>query len=61
MGDGKGAYRILVSIPEGKRPLGRSKRIWKDNIKADQDLEWKGVVGFIWLRIGTGGRRLRMR
>jgi len=33
MGERKGAYRILVGEPEGKRPLGRPKRRWQDNVK----------------------------
>jgi hypothetical protein len=33
MGDRRGAYRILVGKPEGKRPLGRSRVRWEDNIK----------------------------
>jgi hypothetical protein len=28
-------HRVLVGKPEGKRPLGRSRRIWEDNIKTD--------------------------
>ena len=35
MGDSRGAYRVLVVRPEGKRPLGRHKRRWNDNIKMD--------------------------
>jgi hypothetical protein len=33
MGDKGGAYRVLVKRTDGKRPLGRPGRIWKDNIK----------------------------
>ena len=33
MGEGRGVYRALVGIPEGKRPLGRPRRRWEDNIK----------------------------
>jgi hypothetical protein len=33
MGERRGVYRILVGKPEGKRPLGRPKRRWDDNIK----------------------------
>jgi len=33
LGDRRGAYRILVGRPEGKRRLGRPKRKWDDNIK----------------------------
>jgi hypothetical protein len=35
MGEGRGAYRILVVLPEGRRPLGRPRRRWEDNIKMD--------------------------
>jgi hypothetical protein len=35
MGEGRGVYRVLVGKPEGKRPLGRPRRRWKDNIMAD--------------------------
>ena len=35
MGQGRGVYRILVGKPEGKRPLGRPRRSWEDNIKMD--------------------------
>jgi hypothetical protein len=34
-GKKRNAYRILVGKPEGKRPLGRSRRTWVDNIKMD--------------------------
>jgi hypothetical protein len=35
MGEKRNACRILVGKPEGKRPLGRSRRMWVDNIKMD--------------------------
>jgi hypothetical protein len=35
MGEGRGAYRVLVGRPEGRRPLGRPRRRWEDNIKMD--------------------------
>ena len=35
MGEGRGVHRILVGKPEGKRPLGRPRRRWEDNIKLD--------------------------
>jgi hypothetical protein len=35
MGAKRNAYRILVGKPEGKRPLGRVRRMWVDNIKID--------------------------
>jgi hypothetical protein len=41
MGEKRGAYRILVGRPEGRRPLGRPRRIWEDNIKMDlQAVGW---------------------
>ena len=35
MGERRGVYRVLVGIPEGKRPFGRPWRRWEDNIKMD--------------------------
>jgi hypothetical protein len=35
MGDGRGVYRVLVGKHEGKRPLGRPRCRWEDNIKMD--------------------------
>ena len=35
MGERRDVYRVLVGKPEGKRPLGRPKRRWEDNIKMD--------------------------
>jgi hypothetical protein len=44
MGERRGAYRILVGRPEGRRPTGRPRRRWEDNIKVDlQDVGWKSV------------------
>jgi hypothetical protein len=46
MGEGRGAYRILVGRPEGRRPLGRPRRRWEDNIKMDlQEVGWGGIDG----------------
>jgi hypothetical protein len=52
----RNAYRILVGKTERKRPLGRPRRRWVDNIKLDLR-EVGGMVwmGLIWLRIGTSG------
>jgi hypothetical protein len=60
MGERRNACRILVGKPE-KRPLGRPRCNWVNNIKMDlREIEWDGMVwtGSIWLRIGTGGRFL---
>ena len=59
MGEGGGVHRILVGKPEGKRPLGRPRHRWEDNIKM-YFRKWEGVVGtgWSWLRIGTGGGHL---
>jgi hypothetical protein len=55
-GEGRGAYRILVGRPEGRRPLGRPRRKWEDNIKMDlQEAGWGAWTGVKWLRRGTGG------
>ena len=35
MGEGRDVHRVLVGKPEGKRPLGRPRRSWEDNIKMD--------------------------
>jgi hypothetical protein len=41
MGERRGAHMVLVGKPEGKRPLGKPRRIWDDNIKMDiQEVEW---------------------
>jgi hypothetical protein len=46
MGEERGAYRILVGRPEGRRPLGRPRCRWEDNIKMDirevgwEDMNW---------------------
>jgi hypothetical protein len=44
MGEGRGVHRVLVVKPEGKRPLGRHRHRWEDNIKLDlQDVG--GICG----------------
>jgi hypothetical protein len=41
MGERRGAYRALVGKPEGRRPLGRPRRRWEDNIKMDlREVGW---------------------
>jgi hypothetical protein len=51
MGEERNAYRILVLRAEGKRPLGRPRRRWVDNIK--MDLKGTGWNGMDW--IGASG------
>ena len=52
----RGVCGVLVGKPEGKRPIGRPRRRWEDNIKiAHQEVRWGSWTGFIWLRIGSGG------
>jgi hypothetical protein len=56
MGKVRGAYNILVGRPEVRRPLGRPRRRWENNIKMDlREIGFGMWIGFIWLRIGTGG------
>jgi hypothetical protein len=47
MGEGRGAYRVLVGRPEGKRPLGRPRHRWEDNMK--MDLGERGIDGVNWI------------
>jgi len=59
MGEGRGVCIFLVEKPEGKRPLGRRRLRWEDNIK--MDLQKVGVrvwSGSSWLRVGTDGGHL---
>jgi hypothetical protein len=49
MGEGRGVYRVLVGRPEGKRPLGRPRRRWEDNIK--MDLGEICIDGANWIRL----------
>jgi hypothetical protein len=44
MEEPRNAYRILVGKPEGKKPLGRPRRRWVDNMKIDlREIAWDGV------------------
>jgi hypothetical protein len=55
MGEKRGAHRVLVGKHERKRPLGRPRSKWEDNIKMDlQERGWRAWTGLIWIRIGTG-------
>jgi hypothetical protein len=59
MGERRYVYRVLARKPEGKRPLGRLRRRWEENIKwifGKWDVRlWTGSS---WLRIGIGGGHL---
>jgi hypothetical protein len=64
MEEGRGVYRVLVGKPEGKRPLGRPRRRWEDNVRMDlQEVEcgcedwiglaqnrdmWRALVSAVW-------------
>jgi hypothetical protein len=63
MGENRGVHRVLVGKPEGKRPLGRPRHRWEDNIKMNLKEVGGRVVGTGWsrLRIGTGGGHLWVR
>jgi hypothetical protein len=50
LGEERGVYRVLVGKPEGKRPLGRRRRRWEDNIGVDlqevrcEVMDWIGLA-----------------
>jgi hypothetical protein len=60
MGERRGVFRVLVKKHGGRRPFGRPRRRWEDNIKMDlQEVGCVGAwTGLSWLRMGTGGGRL---
>jgi hypothetical protein len=56
MGTRRGIYRILAGKSDGRRPLGKPRRRWENNIKMDlREIGWGTWTGSIWLRVGTGG------
>jgi hypothetical protein len=55
MGEGRGVHRVLVRKPEGKRPLGRPRRRWEDNIK--MDLPEVGCGGMDWIDLAQNTDR----
>jgi hypothetical protein len=57
MGERRGAFRALVGKPEGRKPLGRPRRKWKDNIK--MDLREVGWGGMDWINLAQDRDRLR--
>jgi hypothetical protein len=57
MGEERGLYRVLVGKPEGKRPLGRPRRRWEDNIR--MDLQQVGCGGMGWIGLTQDRNRWR--
>ena len=57
MGASRGVYSVLVGKPEGKRPLGRPRRRWEDNIK--MDLQEVGCGGVDWIELAQDRDRWR--
>jgi len=57
MEERRGVYRVSVGKPEGKRPLGRPRRRWEDNIK--MDLQKVGCRGMDWIELGQDRDRWR--
>jgi transposase len=49
MGEGRGIYRVLVGRPECKKPPGRPRRRWEDNIK--MGLREIGIDGVNWIQL----------
>jgi hypothetical protein len=49
MGERRDVYRVLVGKPEGKRPLGRPRRRWENNIKVD--FQEVGCGGMDWIEM----------
>jgi hypothetical protein len=56
MSERRGVYRVLVGKPEGKRPLGRPRRRWEDNIKLD--FQEVGCAGMDWIELAQDRDRL---
>jgi len=57
MGEERGMCRVLVGKPDGRRPLGRPRRTWEDNIKMDlQEVECGGMG---WIELAQDRNRCR--
>jgi hypothetical protein len=57
MGEERGVYRVSVRKPDGKRPLGRPRGKWEDNIKID--LKEVGCAGHDWIELAQDRDRWR--
>ena len=57
MEEGRGVHKVLVEKSEGKRPLGRPRRRWEDNIK--MDLQEVGCGGMDWIELAPDKDRCR--
>ena len=57
MGEGRDVYRFLMGKPEGRRPLGRPRRRWEDNIK--MDLQEVRCGGIDWIELAQERDRWR--
>jgi hypothetical protein len=57
MGERRGAYRVLVGKPDGKRTLGKSRCRWEENIK--MDLQEVGREGMDWIDVAQDRERWR--
>jgi len=57
MGEGRGVYRVLVRRPEERRPLGRPRRRWEDNIRTDLREVGCGCVD--WMELAQDRDRWR--
>jgi hypothetical protein len=57
MGERRGVYTVLVGKPERKRPLGRPRRRWEDNIK--MDLQEVRCEGMDWIDVAQDRDRWR--
>jgi 3-oxoacyl-ACP reductase-like protein len=57
LGGRRGVYRVLVGKPEGKTPLGRTRRRWEDNIK--MEFQKEGCEGMDWIELAQNRDKWR--
>jgi hypothetical protein len=58
MGEERNVYKVLVGKPEGKRPLGRPRRMWEDGLRMDlRAIGWGSVD---WIQLAQGRNRWRL-